>query len=342
MARKARLEYEGAVYHVMNRGDRGARVFKDRLDYELFLKTTGEVCKRTGWRIHAYVLMRNHFHFLLETPEANLVAGMKWFLGAYSQRFNARHGQRGHVFQGRYKAVVIEANAGNYFTTASSYIHLNPARARVLDDPDKGLKQYQWSSYAEYLQAPSKRVEWLRTDRVLGDFELRDTPAGRSRYETCMEQQVADLRGRGNRKAMEAEWKPLRHGWYVGSDDFREQLLEQIAEIVDGNDRASYTGGAICAHDEAQAETLLRQGMKVLRIKKDALSTWPKNDPRKCALAWLVHTETMVSHKWIGQKLHMGHPSQISTHIARARAGTDSALCRPLQQLASLTQRKKD
>lgn len=342
MARKARLEYEGAVYHVMNRGDRGGKVFRDRLDYELFLNATGEVCKRTGWQIHAYVLLSNHFHFLLETPEANLVAGMKWFLGAYSQRFNARHGQRGHVFQGRYKAVVIEADSGNYFTTASSYIHLNPVRARILEDPQKGLRQYPWSSYAQYLEPRSKRVQWLRTDRVLGNFGLRDTSAGRRAYERQMEQHIAELRNRGRRKAQEAEWNLLRHGWYVGSEDFREKLMERIAETVEGNDRASYAGGAICAHDQAQAETLLRRGMKVLKLTEASLRQRPKNDPPKCVLAWLVHTHTMASHKWIGERLHMGHPSQISTHIARTRAGKDSALRPLVRQLATLTQRKKD
>ena len=95
MARKPRIQYAGAVYHVMNRGDRGGKTFRDRLDYDLFLQATGEVCERAGWRLHAYALLPNHFHWLVETPQANLVDGMKWFLGAYSQRFNARHGQRG-------------------------------------------------------------------------------------------------------------------------------------------------------------------------------------------------------------------------------------------------------
>ena len=89
MPRKPRIQYEGAVYHVMSRGDRGERICRDGLDYELFLNTVNEVCGRTGWRIHAHVLLANHYHWLLETPEANLVSGMKWFLGAYSQRFSA-------------------------------------------------------------------------------------------------------------------------------------------------------------------------------------------------------------------------------------------------------------
>ena len=108
--------------HVMNRGDNRKKVFLDNLDYELFLVRMGEVCGRSGWRMHGYVLMPNHFHWLVETPEANLVAGMKWFMGAYSIGFNARHGHRGHVFQGRYKAVVVESGQGNYFERVSTYV----------------------------------------------------------------------------------------------------------------------------------------------------------------------------------------------------------------------------
>ena len=137
MARKPRVEYEGAVYHVMNRGDRGRKIFRDRVDYELFWGALGAVCRRCGWRVHAHAALPNHFHWLVETPEANLVAGMKWVPGAYSQRFNARHRQRGHVFQGRYKALPIQSESGEYFETVSTYIHLNPARAGLLQEGER-------------------------------------------------------------------------------------------------------------------------------------------------------------------------------------------------------------
>ena len=96
MPRKPRIEYAGAVYHLMSRGDKGDKIFKDQQDYEIFFAGMREVCDRCGWKVHAFVYMPNHFHWLLETPEPNLVSGMKWFLGAYSQRFNSRHGERGN------------------------------------------------------------------------------------------------------------------------------------------------------------------------------------------------------------------------------------------------------
>ena len=99
MARKPRIEFAGAVYHVLSRGDRGEAIYQDDEDRLLFLRFLGEVCERTGWLIHAFILMTNHYHILLETPEANLVVGMKWLQGIYTQRFNLRHGLRGHLFQ---------------------------------------------------------------------------------------------------------------------------------------------------------------------------------------------------------------------------------------------------
>ena len=200
MSRKPRIEYAGAVYHVMNRGDRGGKVFKDKLDYELFLHAMGEVCERTGWKIHSFVLLPNHFHWQVETPEANLVAGMKWFLGAYSQRFNNRHGRRGHVFQGRYKAVVIETESGDYFETVSTYVHLNPARARLLSDSEQGLEQYQWSSYPWYMMPGKKRPEWLEVKRVLGNVGLKDDARGRRAYAEYIESRIEDLRTKDGKK----------------------------------------------------------------------------------------------------------------------------------------------
>ena len=110
MARKLRVQYPGALYHLMNRGDRREPVFKDDTDRERFLATLGEACGKTGWQVHALCLMPNHFHLVLETPQANLVAGMKWLLGVYTGRFNRRHRLFGHLFSGRYKSLVVDGS----------------------------------------------------------------------------------------------------------------------------------------------------------------------------------------------------------------------------------------
>ena len=127
MARKLRIQYEGAIYHVMSRGDHREDIFLDHHDRELFLKTLGETCAKTDWQVHAWCLMRNHFHLVVETPKANLVEGMKWFLGVYTSRFNRRHKLFGHLFSGRYKALFVDGSGNGYLKTVCDYVHLNPA-----------------------------------------------------------------------------------------------------------------------------------------------------------------------------------------------------------------------
>ena len=112
MARKLRIQYPGAIYHVMNRGDRREAIFEDDQDRGRLLTTLTEACEKTGWQVHADCLMSNHFHLVIETPHPNLVVGMKWLLGTYSSRYNRRHKEFGHLFSARYKALIV-AGSGN-------------------------------------------------------------------------------------------------------------------------------------------------------------------------------------------------------------------------------------
>src|ERR1700720_2893526 len=172
MARKLRVQYEGAIYHVMNRGDHREAIFRSQKDRELFLKTLGEACAKTDWQLHAWCLMRNHFHLVVETPRANLVDGMKWFLGTYTSRFNRRHKLFGHLFSGRYKTLFVDGSGNGYLKTVCDYVHLNPARAGLLR-PKQKLGEYRWGSLGEYCKAPRDRFRWLRVDRLLGEWGIR-------------------------------------------------------------------------------------------------------------------------------------------------------------------------
>jgi putative transposase len=145
-----RVEYPGAIYHVMNHGDRREAIFKDDQDRIKFIATLAEVCEKTGWQVHAYCLMNNHFHVVVETPLGNLVEGMKWFLGTYTLRFNRRHRLAGHLFSGRYKALIVQGDGG-YLRTVCDYVHLNPERAKLLQ-AEELLRAYRWSSYRQYLK----------------------------------------------------------------------------------------------------------------------------------------------------------------------------------------------
>src|SRR6266436_6017442 len=188
MARKLRVQYQGAIYHVMSRGNGKAAIFRNDIDRRSFLQTLAEACAKTGWQVHAYCLMKTHFQLVLETPRPNLVPGMKWLLGTYTIRFNRRHKTFGHLFSGRYKALPVDGSGNGYLKTACDYVHLNPERAKLLR-PEESLRQYHWSSYGEYLKAPRERLKWIRADRLLGEMRIpRDRAAGRRELERQMEE----------------------------------------------------------------------------------------------------------------------------------------------------------
>src|ERR1700757_2671429 len=187
MPRQLRIQYEGAIYHLMSRGDRREEIFRDDLDRKSFLQSLGATCQKTGWQVHAYCLMSNHFHLVVETPQPNLVAGMQWLLGPYPGRFNRRHREFGHLFSGRYKSLIVDGSGNGYLKTACDYVHLNPIRAGLVGKEDR-LLAYPWSSLGGYLAAPEHRPGWIRVDRLLGEHGIQqDSAAGRQEFERHME-----------------------------------------------------------------------------------------------------------------------------------------------------------
>ena len=209
MARKLRIQYPGAMYHVMNRGDHQEVIFCDDDDRKLLLATLAEGCEKTAFQIHSFCLMSNHFHLVVETPNANLVEGMKWLLGVYTSRFNRRHKVFGHLFSGRYKALIVEGSGGGYLKSVCDYVHLNPVRAGLLR-PEQPLQAYRWSSYPLYLTGSTPRPPWLRVDRLLGEWGIAwDQPGAGARFSAVMEAQRQAER--------DQTFKPVPRGWCVGS-----------------------------------------------------------------------------------------------------------------------------
>jgi len=315
MARKPRIEFAGATYHVMCRGNRQAPVFRDARDNELFLDTLGEACVRCGWRVHAFVLMRNHYHLLLETPEPNLVAGMQWLQGTYTKRFNVRHKEWGHLFQGRYKALLID-RAGDYFSTVASYIHLNPARVRRFDFEGSKLEEHVWSSYPGILR-PAQRPGWLCVERVLGGVGLKDTPAGRRSYQAMMERRVLEMKDCSEPWKVDEAWSRIRRGWCFGDSGFRTKMLEYLDETLESTKRESFSGEEVRQHDEVEAERVVGLGMRALRLTEESLEGQIKGSPEKVALAWLVRRHTCVRNGWIKERLKMGTATTLSQSLRR-------------------------
>jgi REP element-mobilizing transposase RayT len=291
----------------MNRGDRRELIFMDDADRQRFVDTLGEACAKTGWQVHAYVLMPNHFHVVVETPQPNLVSGMKWLLGTYTSRFNQRHKLFGHLFSGRYKSLIVDGSGSGYLKSVGDYVHLNPARAKLVA-ADVPLKSFAWSSWPAYLLAPSKRPAWLRVDRLLGAWGIpEDSPAGRQRFEQALEERRGAEEGE--------EFKPIRRGWCLGEETFREELLTQMSERMG----AEHYGEERAETAEALAELIIAEELKLGRWQEADLKTRPKGDSVKVALAARLRAETTMTVGWIAERLAMGTRGYLNHLLYRRR-----------------------
>lgn len=304
----------------MNRGDRRETLFQDDPDGRRFLETLetlGEACAQTAWQVHAYCLMANHFHLVLETPHANLVAGMKWFLGTCTSRFNRRHKLFGHLFSGRYKALVVEGGGNGYLHTVCDYVHLNPARANLLA-LEQALRDYPWSRYGEYLQGPGRRAAWLRVDRLWGEMGIpQDSAAGREQFATLMEER--------GRQEEPGGWQSIRRGWCVGGEEFRQELLEQMSEPMG---RQRYGGTERQEIDEAKAERLLAEESQRRQWGRVELEGRRKGDQEKVKIAWRLRCETTMTLDWIAQRLAMGSAGYAAQGLREAKEGKKDTILR--------------
>ena len=219
MARKPRLEFAGAIYHVISRGNYRKELFEGGTA-GAFEKTLFEACTKCGWLLHAYVIMSNHYHLAMETPEANLVEGMRWLQGTFGIRFNAFRGERGHVFQSRYKSLVIEE--GRSLLGLVNYIHLNPVRAGIVTIA--GLRDYQWSSYPKFFKR--KPPEPLSRRRFLSALEFPDSVTGMRQYARQLE-----FAQESNPAVRDSLARRYCQGWAVASEEYRRDLKKMYAQL---------------------------------------------------------------------------------------------------------------
>jgi putative transposase len=219
MARPLRIEYPGAVYHVTSRGNARNKIFRDDQDREIFLSIFGSLVRRYNWLCHGYCLMDTHYHLLIETPDANLSTGMRQLNGIYTQRYNRRHHVPGHIFQGRFKALLVEKE--NYLLELCRYVVLNPVRAGLLEKPEA----WKWSSY-QSTAGLRKEPDYLTTDWILGQFNSKRTIA-QKQYRAFVREGVH----RGS------PWNELQGQVLLGAEGFFKKfkdLLEdkkQVKEI---------------------------------------------------------------------------------------------------------------
>lgn len=212
MARPLRIEFEGALYHVMARGNARSDIFLDDEDRQVFIDNLGRVCGRFDWRVWAWCLMSNHYHLLIETLEPTLSRGMREVNGVYTQAFNRRHGRDGHVLQGRFKAPLVDKD--HYLLELSRYVVLNPVRAGMVET----AADWPWSSY-QATMGKAALPAWLAVDETLALFHQKRGPARRA-YARFVEGGVGAL----------APWSDCPRAGFIGDDAFVERMMEHVGD----------------------------------------------------------------------------------------------------------------
>ena len=183
MARPLRIELKGALYHISTRGNEDNPVYRDEADYLKFLEILSEIPNRYGALPHLYVLMENHYHILMETPEGNIKGAVHYLNATYAGYFNKRYRRSGHLFQGRYKGTIIEKEI--FLLPVSRYLHLNPVRSGLVVRPE----EYHWSSYPEYI-GRRKKQDWMTYESVLEQY-FQPEPMAQNLYKLYVEEGVS-------------------------------------------------------------------------------------------------------------------------------------------------------
>ncbi|MBC8009209.1 MAG: transposase [Burkholderiales bacterium] len=309
MARKLRIEFAGAIYHVLNRGNYRRDLFLSSGEAKAFVLTLEEATKIFGWRVQSYAVMRNHYHIALQTPQPNLVDGMHWLQSTFATRFNRFHGERGHLFQGRYQSLLVEDDAS--LARLVNYIHLNPVRAGIVT-PDQ-VAAFRWSSLGRFMR--SDRFPGLEAGDWLRAMGLADEEAGWSVYWERLHQLALDP-AEQDRLGFAA----MSRGWAIGSDNWRKAVASDHAHLAIHPGLAAAEARAL--REQNWTACLARLLVEAGRTDEDAKSA-AKSAPWKVALAARLRAEAGASITWISASLHMGNPNAVRGYLSKASRRID-------------------
>jgi REP element-mobilizing transposase RayT len=265
MSRPLRIQYEGAVYHVINRGTARQTTFLDEQDYQVFLNTLAEAHRQWGIDVFSYCLMRNHYHVCLTTPKGNLSRVMRHVDGLYTQRLNRSHDRDGPLFRGRYKAILVDAD--EYLAQVVRYIHLNPVESAMVRYPE----EYRWSSHRHYLQTKT-RPPWLNTDAV-----LEQVGGSKDFHEFVLS---------GNEEALEQFYESGRQSPVLGGEEFVERIRKPLGQLVKEHPRYQRRGV------QTSAQNVIRRVAESYRISREEVVQGVRgkeNEARKVAMYLVRH-----------------------------------------------------
>ena len=322
MPRSLRFEYADALYHVLNRGNYRNWIFVEEGSKHSFRKCLFEACESAGWILHAYCIMGNHYHLALETPEPNLSVGMKWLQGVFATRYNRFRRERGALFEGRFKSILLERD---HLTALCSYIHLNPVRAGVYDL--HGLRDYPYSSYWN-LRNPRSRPSFMDLSTALeGAGGLSDTAYGRRKYEEYLAWLSSD-----DAAKMDLKFDRMSRGWALGTKEFKKAVVEDECRrkaklFIGEKDHAEVR--------ELQWEECLQSCLQVLGKGPMEAQSDLKSADWKVAIAALLKKRHLCANGWLSDRLNMGADSAVSRNVARMFSGERNPALRCYENLMS-------
>lgn len=302
MGRPLRIEYPGALYHITSRGNERKSIFLDDENRTRFLEILREYHDRYGILIHSYVLMGNHYHLILETPQGNLLKVMHGINGRYTGYFNRRYERSGHLFQGRYKGILVDKDA--YLIQLSRYVHLNPVRARIVARPE----QYKWSSYSGYM-GKEKESGWVEHAWVLSKFGS-DAKAAKKKYSAYVEEGIKGEIG--------TPYKDLHGQVVLGGEDF----IKKVKKMLRGKSLSREIVERKRLSEQLLPSEIITEVARVFGIEEKAIRERGCRDNmgRKVSM-YFVQRYTGLSNEEIGKLFGGIHFSAVSKASAGVREG---------------------
>jgi REP element-mobilizing transposase RayT len=321
MGRPLRIEYEGAVYHITSRGNERRKVFIDKEDREKFLDILREYHERFKAIFHCFVLMDDHYHLLLETPSGNLVTIMHGINGRYTGYFNRRHARIGHLFQGRYRAILVEKEA--YLLELNRYIHLNPVRAGICKRPE----DYLWSSYRGYIN-PQKRLPWIEYDWMLDQFAKKRMEA-RKRYEGFVKE--------GLSKGVPNPLEEVRGGIILGKKFFFDKIRKSFKDKAINEEIVRRKQ----LREFISPEEVIKLVCDYYKLPPEDLRKRKKNHFPKNLAIYLIYKLGQFSNREIASLFGGMHYSAISHGVRRLREAMkrNRKLCFEIEELENKLKR---
>jgi len=326
MPRSLRLEREGGVYHIINRGNYRQDLFVDEGSHRSFEICLFEACEKCNWVLEGFCVMTNHFHLVVRTPTGNLIYGMKWLQSTFANRYHRYRRINGKLFQGRYKSLLVEESS--YLGALLHYVHLNPVRAQLC--PLSELQNYRWSSYW-YLNEPRKRPKFLKAKTALECAGgLKDSPRGRQSY--------ADyLAWLSTNEAAQKEmaFEKMTRGWALGSAEFKKELLEEGAgrdEQGSSSNPEAFEGEDLAEVNQMRWSRRLAAALHEIGKSQEDLKASPKSADWKVMVASAMKRHTSAPNPWLARELNMGVPHGVSRYVGlfRKNVGERSELYKNL------------